>query len=86
MRLVKATPEQDDSFAKHFGVSLGTFVKPPLLDFNIFKFEDWLVTKGYEKYEEVSIKDFVTEKYGQEATDLVSDLLGIGLTSKGDNK
>lgn len=44
-------------------------------EFDIFEFENWLVTQGFEKESNVSIRDFIEQKYGREAMLFITSIL-----------
>jgi hypothetical protein len=67
-------------FKKHFNLER-IFIYESLTNasgkyqFDIFEFEEWLITQGYQADKEGSIADFITDKYGKEATSFIESLL-----------
>jgi hypothetical protein len=60
--------EKGYQFRKTFGVPVNQFLD--FSGFDIIKFDEWLNTpKG------VSTKNFITKKYGKEASELINSLL-----------
>ena len=68
-------------FRKLFGVPLERFNDALMMmatrefELDVFKLEDFLVQNGYVKDSEQSMKQFIEEKFGKKASDLVSEIL-----------
>jgi hypothetical protein len=79
MRLVKVTGAQRTQFTNTFHIDIGQFVEPPLFDFNIFLFEQWLNEGDNPIPDNVSMEEHVRKVYGDEAVKLVRSLFSVGL-------
>ena len=69
-------------FKEIFGVRLSNFMDKMFLEykkeffFDIFKFDEWLVTQGY-KEEHKSMDEFVTFKWGKDACELIKKIIDV---------
>ena len=84
MNDVKDLPiNMQDDFERIFGVSVYNFkqeVCPYITDYFIFnmpKFEDFLILKGYKPYEGLSIKSFILSEYGADADTLIENIINF---------
>ena len=63
-----------------FNVSLGSFIGTLVIfgiqDFDIIKFDKYLQRIGYQIKRDGSQKDYILKKYGQEAVNLINELIG----------
>ncbi len=74
MSLVKATDEQQQQFIDIFHVTMGQFIRTPLYDFDVVKFDEWLGTP-----DGVSLQSHLISKHGVEAFDFIYSLRELGL-------
>ncbi len=69
-----------DRFKGIFGISLGSFMGMLVVfgikDFDVVKFDTYLQRLGYRTEKDGSTNNYVTKKYGQQATDLIKELIG----------
>ncbi len=69
-RQATARTRQWDNFLRVFGISLKHFWIDNILGFNVIAFDDWLKTP-----DGISTRDFIRQKYGDEAVAIVEDLI-----------
>ena len=71
-----------DRFKAFFGISLGSFMGMLVVfgiqDFDVIKFDTYLQKLGYRVEQDGSMNNYITKEYGQEATDLIKELIGKG--------
>ena len=73
MPQIRPAQAQIDQFNKTFNLDFNDYWEGLVLHLDICKFAKALWPKFYE--EEGSLRNFIIEKYGQEACDLVESLL-----------
>jgi len=84
MREIPAVKEmmnrQGDRFRATFDVPLSGFMGKLIIfgikDFDIVRFDKYLQNIGYGIRKDGSMEDYITKQYGQEATDLVREIIG----------
>ncbi len=68
-------------FQGMFGITLGAFVGRLVVlniqDFDIIKFDTYLQKLGYRIEEDGSMNDYITKEWGQEAVNLIKELIGV---------
>lgn len=72
-------------FNKYFGMygrQFKVFIDIPLtaltrkVHFDIIKFDDWLHQQGYNEGVHGSMKNYITDAYGKDATTFIENLIG----------
>ena len=58
MKIVKATQEQQDKFLEIFRVPLSRFISPPLFDFDIIKFDQFIAPPDGTSLQSQVIQDY----------------------------
>jgi hypothetical protein len=72
----RPTPNQERSFRHFFGKSTSVYWNP-LFGFDIVQFDaDMQSEQGYVEDGKTSLREFLVQKFGQEASDLVNSLIG----------
>lgn len=72
---IRPSQVQENVFTRYFHISTSRFWHP-LFGFDIIKFDDYMKSHhGYVEDGKTSLEDFLTQKFGQPASDLIKTLI-----------
>jgi len=81
-KLVEMMNKHDKEFQEtfdglHVNYFVGSLVLFDVADFDILKFEEYLCKLGYSEKKDGSMRNYITKRWGERASDLIRELIAM---------